>query len=362
MGSTRPDMNWPPSTHGERPDDRYPDDRYPSRYPSSMPGRYPYDRPGMSPGMYPGSDYGDRYPTSPLPDRYPSGGRPPSNYPYDRYNPDPYNSLGAGDRYPQSPPNRMPGMDRYPPPPGSVDPYYPMPPERYPMSPDRYPGMPAVDRYPGMAAVDRYPAMPAVDRYPAMPGADRYPVMPPPGYPRPGIPDTLDSKYPPPPSNRFPEDDRYGGRDPYANKDRYNPDPAPGIFPDIRNPPNRGQPIDRPPYGEPPPYNVRYPDGPDMKYPMNPYGGSRYPESENRFPVGNDRFPINIYKYGNRGRMPPYNPGMMGYVPFNAIDMDDRGYGQRPRPPYAIMVGFGQPGQPGMDNSISDTYGMPYGE
>lgn len=33
------------------------DDRYPSRYPSSMPGRYPYDRPnGGGGGMYP--DYG----------------------------------------------------------------------------------------------------------------------------------------------------------------------------------------------------------------------------------------------------------------------------------------------------------------
>lgn len=40
-----------------------PDDRYPSRYPSSMPGRYPYDRPGMNGmngmnGGYP--DYGKK--------------------------------------------------------------------------------------------------------------------------------------------------------------------------------------------------------------------------------------------------------------------------------------------------------------
>jgi len=209
---------------------------------------------------------------------------------------------------------------------------------------------------------DRYPMPGGADRYPTMPGADRY-------YPRPGVGDPLDSKYPPTPNvnNRFPgEDDRYNNRDPYGNKDRYNPDDrAPNLpmYPDTRNPPNRGQPIDRPQYGEPG-YNVRYPDGPDSKYPpMNPYGGSRYPPvTDNRFPVGTDRFPINIYKYGNRGRVPPYNPGMMGYMPFNAIDMGDRGYGQRaPRPPYAIMVGFGG-GHPDMDNSISDHYGSPYGE
>ena len=51
MGSTRPDMNWH-TTHGDR-DNLYPDDRYPSKYPSSMPGRYPNnDRPGMYPGDY----------------------------------------------------------------------------------------------------------------------------------------------------------------------------------------------------------------------------------------------------------------------------------------------------------------------
>lgn len=49
-GSTRPDMGWH-STTGDR-DNNLPDDRYPSRYPSSMPGRYP-DRPGMYP------DYGE---------------------------------------------------------------------------------------------------------------------------------------------------------------------------------------------------------------------------------------------------------------------------------------------------------------
>lgn len=361
MGSTRPDMGWHSTQGGDR--DNYPDDRYPSRYPSSMPGRYPPT--SGAPGMYPG-EY-DRYPTSPLPDRgYPTGGGggdryKPTSYPYDRYNPDPYGPPmpgGERDRYPQ----RMPGMERYPPPPGSVDPYYPMPPDRYPMMPgsdryypmDRYPMSP--DRYPPPPA-DRYP--PPGDRYP--PPGDRYPMAP---YPRPGIGDpAIDNKYPPPPNNRYPEEDRYGNRDPYVNKDRYNPDGPPGapppMYPDTRAPPSRGQPIDRPGYGEPPPlYSVRYPDGPDPKYPiMHPDPGpSRYPVTDNRFPVGNDRFPVNIYKYGNR------RPMGGGYMPMPyPVDMGDRGmYGQRaPRPPYAIMVGYGGPD---MDNSISDTYGMPYGE
>lgn len=347
MGSTRPDMNWH-STPGDR--DNYPDDRYPSRYPSSMPGRFPNERPGM----YPGGEYGDRYPTSPIPDRYPSErpGERPGAYPYDRYNPDMYGPPMSGadrDRYPGPP--RMPGMDRYPPPPGSVDPYYPMMPGRYPM-------MPSGDRYPSMQGGDRYPSMAGGDRYPPM-GPDRYPPMVP--YPRPGIGDPLDSsKYPPVPSNRYPDDDRYGNRDPYANKDRYNPDgpgPVPGMYPDTRAPPSRGQPIDRPNYGGEQPYGVRYPDGPIMGPPY----GQRYPTSENRFPVGTDRFPTNIFKYGNRERMPPYQPAMGGYMPYPVDPMIDRGYGQRaPRPPYAIMVGFG--GQQGGENSISDTYGMPYGK
>ena len=232
-----------------------------------------------------------------------------------------------------------------------------MPADRFPMMPaDRFPMMPA-DRYPMNGGGDRYPMNGAGDRYPMSP--DRYPMMhyPP---PRPGIDDT--SKYPPPPNNRYPEDDRYGNRDPYATKDRFNPDSPqnPGMYPDTRAPPGRGQP-ERPGYGEPPPYSVRYPDGPNSKYPMmNPYGPS-YPGSENRFPVGNDRFPVNIYKYGNR--RPVMMPPAGGYpmMPPGYPDMGDRGggYGQRgqARPPYAIMVGW----QP-EDNSISDTYGMHYGK
>lgn len=53
MGSTRPDMNWH-TTQGDRDNNNnlYPDNRYPSMYPSSMPGRYPYEKPGMYPGDY----------------------------------------------------------------------------------------------------------------------------------------------------------------------------------------------------------------------------------------------------------------------------------------------------------------------
>lgn len=50
-------------------------------------------------------------------------------------------------------------------------------------------------------------------------------------------------------------------------------------------------------------------------------------------------------------------------MPYSPVDMGDRGYGggppgARPRPPYAVMVGYPQD----LDNSISDTFGMPYGE
>jgi hypothetical protein len=124
--------------------------------------------------------------------------------------------------------------------------------------------------------------------------------------------------------------------------------------------------MDRPSYGGDQGYNVRYPEVPDPKYGL--YGPMRYPASENRFPVGSDRFPTNIYKYGNRGRplSPPYGGGggggggIMSYMPFNNVDMGDRGYaGQRPRPPYTVMVGYGPQD---LDNSISDMYGMHYGE
>lgn len=59
MGSTRPDTgDWHTTPHGGGTDrDRYPDDRYPSRYPPTMPGRYPYERPGY--GQLPSRpDYG----------------------------------------------------------------------------------------------------------------------------------------------------------------------------------------------------------------------------------------------------------------------------------------------------------------
>jgi PAN domain len=309
--------------------------------PGSVDPYYP-----MSPDRYP-MPGGDRYPMMPGGDRYPM--MPGERYPM-THGPDRYPMPPVGDRYPMPP-----GSDRYPMPPGS----------------DRYPMPPTNGRYPMTNGGERYPMPSGGDRYPMSGGADRY-------YPRPGIGDPLDSKYPPPTSNRYPEDDRYGGKDPYANKDRYNPDdrgPPVGMYPDTRNPPNRGQPIDRPPYSQPfdrPNYSPRpYPDGPDSKYPM--MGPYRPGYSENRFPVGNDKFPTNIYKYGNS--LPPYSPGVMSYMPYP--DMGDRGYGQRaPRPPYAVMVGFGgqqggfggqqggfggQQGGGGGGNGISDTFGMPYG-
>ena len=53
----------------------------------------------------------------------------------------------------------MSGVDRYPPMPGSIGQYYPMPPDRYPNP---------------LSGGDGYP-MPGTDRYPA-PGGDRYPM------------------------------------------------------------------------------------------------------------------------------------------------------------------------------------------
>jgi hypothetical protein len=246
------------------------------------------------------------------------------------------------DRYPMS------GMDRYPPPPGPPGGDYPYP-------------MPADHRYPMMPGGGGYPP----SRYPMMPpsgGGGGYSYIPRPGMGS-GIPD--DSKYPPPPNNAYPDDGYSGNRDPYGNKDRYNPD---GMYPDTRNPPSRGKPY------EPPPYSVRYPEGMDRypTMPMSGYGGY----SENRFPVGSDRFPTNIYKYGNRDRIMPSG----GYMPMGPpVDMIDRGYPSPPRgyspsgypspnaigggrpgagPPY-IMVGWGG----GVPTPVSDPsmYGMPYG-
>lgn len=96
------------------------------------------------------------------------------------------------------------------------------------------------------------------------------------GIPRPIIP---------PPSERYPEDNRYlpDRRIPLDTNGRYPP-------PDDRYPPSR----------QPPPgrnqYEGRYPDV-RPEYP--PVSGNRYPVSENRFPVGNSRNPVYIYKYGN---------------------------------------------------------------
>jgi hypothetical protein len=318
----------------------YDKDRYPAmpgfdkdRYPA-MPG-YDKDRYPMMP------DYDkERYPMMPGYDKE----RYPMMPGYDK------------ERYPM-----MPGYDkeRYPRPPSGYDrDRYPMPPsgydrDRYPMPPsgydrDRYPmPSPGYDR-------DRYP-MPSPgydrDRYPMPPSGydrDRYP-MPGPGFEKPLRPttgDPLDSnpKYPPT-SNSYPDNNN-------IPKDRFIPDernPNLGMYPDMRRPPNRGQ----TPYNIDPMYSVRYPE-----YPMMPPYNRIPPASENRFPVGNDRFPLNIYKYGNRDRVPMYMPPM-NYP--SMYEADNRGNGpvRQPRPPY-IMVGFG-----GHDLDYapgSDMYGAPYGQ
>lgn len=261
-------------------------------------------------------------------------------------------------------------------PPGGP-PGYDRPGYNYPVPMDRYPPMPSTDYYP-MPPDHRYPMPGGMDhRYPM----DRYPMMPPPGHgggdryypskPAPGPND--DKNYLPPPGNHYPDDDRYSNRDrdPYGNKDRYNPD---AMYPDQRHPPNRG----KAPY-EPaaPTYSVRYPEEMMMKYPhpnsiMSTYGG----HSDNRFPVGSDRFPTNIYKYGNeRDRiMPSYPMPPPGYG-HPMIDMTDRGYlpsrgpqrplmggggGGGPASPPFIMVGWGG----GMPTHVPDSsmYGSgPYG-
>lgn len=356
-----------PTSPAYGPYDQYDRDRYPmpgsDRYPMSGTDRDRYP-------MTPGTDR-DRYP---MPggdrDRYPLPGGERDRYPLPGADRERYPMMPGGDRerYPMPGSDRdrypMPGYDRdrYPVMPGYDRERFPMMPgydrERYPMMPgydkDRYPMMPEYDR-------DRYPMMPGYDRdrypmsgydrdrYPIMPGYDKPYTQPGANYPsRPTTGDPIDSTNPkyPPPSNNYPDSNN-------APKDRFIPDdrtPNIGMYPDMRRPPNRGQTIDKP-YNVDPMYSVRYPE-----YPMMP-SYNRYPVSENRFPVGNDRFPVNIYKYGNRDRIPMYMPPAMNYPGY---EPDNRGYppmrGQRP--PY-IMVGFG-----GNDADYAqgpDMYGAPYG-
>jgi hypothetical protein len=332
MGNTRPDMDWP-TTHPDG--DRYGSNGMPGRYPMYPTSPLPYDdrdRYGpMMPGMsYPPTPYDDRDRDR---DRYgpmrPGGGGG-GGYPgpYDDRDRDRY-PMRPGMNYPASP---YDDRDRYGPMrPGMGGSGYPGP------SPyddrDRYPMRPVMGSggggggggYPGPSPYDdrdRYPMRPVMggSGYPAPPYDDRYGPM------RPAMtPVTNDIG--PTNSNRYPD----------GAKDRYNPDDrAPNLYPDNRQPPMRGQPID-------PMYVARYPDGMGGgggggkgRYPMMPPPSYLYGMSENRFPVGTDKFPTNIFKYGNR------NPASM--YPMSMYDMDNRGYGPMRvpagRPPY-IMVGYG---------------------
>lgn len=165
---------------------------------------------------------------------------------------------------------------------------------------------------------------------------ERYPQGPPPRYP-PNRFNEIDDRYP------YPDDyDRdslentnkynYGNR--YPNKNRYGPNNAPpyddgyypdkqGMFPDTRNPPSRGHPVERPRYPDfhppmiPPrpqygpmpmpsyyepdmQYNIRYPEPPENKY----LPWSQPSMYETRFQIGMNRVPMDVYRYGN-GRYPP---------------------------------------------------------
>lgn len=193
---------------------------------------------------------------------------------------------------------------------------YPAGPDRY--HPSRYP--PPPNKYP---EVERYPSHSYPDDY----ERDKYPPPPP-------IDSMENNKFNGFYGNRIPVNERYPNRD----RDRYHPNnipyddgyypDKPGMFPDTRNPPSRGHPIDRPPgnrypdyqhpmmnrpndgrygtvhYYEPDmSYNIRYPDLPENKYiPWNQPNPSMY---ETRFHIGMNRIPMDIYRYGNQGRYPP---------------------------------------------------------
>ncbi|KAG5675930.1 hypothetical protein PVAND_005787 [Polypedilum vanderplanki] len=342
MGNTRPDMDWP-TTH---PDDRYGGAGMPGRYPMYPTSPIPYDDRDRYGPMMPGMNYPSPYDDRDR-DRY-GPMRPGMNYPYDDRDRDRdrdrYGPMRPGMSYPYD--DRDRDRDRYGPmrpPIGMSGAYPPVPPyddrDRYPMRPSMgYPAPPPYDDR------DRYGPM----RPPIMSGSypstspyddrDRYgPMRPGMSYPPPPAKPVVSNEIGPTNTNRYPD----------TAKDRYNPDDrAPSLFPDNRQPPMRGQPID--------PMYSRYPDPMSSagRYPMMPPPSYLYGVSENRFPVGTDRFPTNIYKYGNRPG-PMYPMSSMGY------DMDNRGYGppMRPmRPPYVMIGGYGD-----LDNMIGGGGGDIYG-
>lgn len=143
---------------------------------------------------------------------------------------------------------------------------------------------------------NRYPQS---DRYPVGNGADRYPQT------VPGDPYD-NNKYPPVMNNRYPEDDRYG----------------PSMYPDNRNPPSRGHPVERPPTNKypdigsmggsrypPPPVDSRYPPSVDSRFPTQV--DTRYPVDP-RFPAPVDnRYPVSMspgFYSGQPNRVVPGDP------------------------------------------------------
>ncbi|XP_052838864.1 uncharacterized protein LOC128254089 isoform X2 [Drosophila gunungcola] len=347
----------------------------------------PYDRyPDFAGNEYDRNPYGgagadrdrDRYPPDRYGSRYPAGGDQMGyGRPYDRF-PDDYDRYPAGagvngDRDRDRDRDRYPGAgerdrDRYPGIAGDRD-------------RERYPGAGERDRYPGDRDRDRYPADPyPPERYADRYGDRRYPdrerdrdrdrLPPYRPLPYPGINDNslpsdlphtrpyptdddapfrpygygggrygdnrYDSRYPP----RFPpgrERDPVGG---YTGRDapdsifpdrRYRPSSMDGArypyLPDSRGPPGRYDDIVHSARRPEPDSAKRYPPAP-----IAPTGSaSKYASTPNRFPVGSDRYPIDIYKYGNRPRPDDLGrrPGLeRPPPPFYDYDYEER-YGDR---------------------------------
>lgn len=214
---------------------------------------------------------------------------------------------------------------------------------------------------PTHGAPDRYPNVPSrrpPSRYPpdTYNEIDRYPD----DYDRPSRPGGSSD------GGRYPDYDRDRDRDRYPPvRDRYPPgggskEPYPddyygdhGLYPDTRNPPNRGHPVERPVY---PVYPQRYPI-PVMPVPVRPpvshynpllYNMPKYPDPGQGYPEnkylnpmpwakpdmryhggGMNRFPMSVFKYGgNQGARYPYGGGGGGYGQMMpAPDFGDRGYG-----------------------------------
>ncbi|XP_018563017.1 uncharacterized protein LOC108904824 isoform X3 [Anoplophora glabripennis] len=328
----------PPSDRYPEYDDKYPDDRYPSRpsdrYPDRGSSRYP-DRGS--------SRYPDRGSS-----RYPDSGS--STYPdigSNRY-PD-----SGSNRYPDSGSSRYPdsGSSRYP---DSGSSRYPdRGSSRYPIGPE-YPG----SRYPSRYPDDRYPSYPPSSsggygsRY-----GDRYGSR---------YGDTYEDRY----GDRY--DDRYGGRYGERDRDRYNTDRYADRYGGSRYGGNGGR------YGENDDFGSRY-GGTGVNRYGSRYGsrygdryGGRYDDRyggkyDDRYGGKYDDRNGGKYgdrygdRYGNR-----YNSNRFDYY---GDDRDggsrwflrpDRRPSGRPvdnRPPYERPTGVRRPISPGPDGPIYDSFG-----